>query len=101
MTLSRNSDGRFVSTDIASGVKHSRKKLPSRPLQPPQLSCNADWGTGHLLPAVGTIARTTEHCTKRSHRNRFDACMAPAQALAPVWAVVSVPEWAAAPVWAA
>merc|ERR1719464_885555 len=101
MTLFPNSAGHFVTMDIASGGEHLRRKSPSRPLQPPQLSCNADWGTGHLLPAVGTIAHTTEHCTKRSHRNRFDACMAPALASARVWSAAAVPEWAVAPVGAA
>merc|ERR1719189_1292666 len=101
MTISQTCASRFVTMDIASGGEHSRKKSPSQPLQPPQHSCNADWGTGHLLPAVGTIARTTEHCTKGSHRSRFDACTAPALVLAPALAPVWVPEWAVALVWAA
>merc|ERR1719245_473488 len=101
MTISPTSASRFVTMAVASGGEHSRRKSPSQPLQPPQHSCSADWGSGHLLPAAGTIAHTTEHCTKGSHRNRFDACMAPALALAPVLALVWVPEWAVAPVWAA
>jgi len=50
----------------------------------PELSCTADWGTGQLLPAVGTMAQTKENCTKRSHCNQFDVCMALGVALVSV-----------------
>jgi len=53
-------------------------------MMPPQLSCTADWGSCQLLPAVGTIAQTKENCTKRSHCNRFDVCMALGAALVSV-----------------
>merc|ERR1719476_1210712 len=72
----------------------ARKRTPSQPLPVTPLSCNTDWGTGQLLPAVGTTAHPPKNCTKRSHCNRFDACMALRVAL------VSVPEWAVAPEWA-
>merc|ERR1719277_1208506 len=78
-------------TSITSGEASRRSSLSSGQ-QPPHLPwCIADWGSSQLLPAAGTIAHTTEGCTKRSHCNRFDACMTRAQAqVAPksaqVWA---------------
>jgi len=79
-----------------TGGEASRGGSPSSGQQPPHLACTADRGSSPLLPAAGTIARTTESCTKRSHCNRFDACMAPWVALASAPAS-SAPAWAAVP----
>merc|ERR1719336_95410 len=80
----------------------SRRNSPSSG-QLPHILCTADWGTGLLLPAAGTIAHTTDCYTKRSHCNRFDARMT--QALALAWAPKSAQVWAvrarkSAQVWA-
>merc|ERR1719422_2252076 len=74
----------------------SRRSSPSSGLQPPHLSCTADWDRSQLIPAAGTIAQTMESCTKHSHCNRFDACMALWVALASAEATAPVPEWAVA-----
>jgi len=76
----------------SGGGDTRRNSAPSRPPQPPQLSCIADWGTGLLLPAVGTIGRTMDHCTRRSRCNQFGACMALALALASALVWAAVPE---------
>merc|ERR1719282_174752 len=67
--------------------QHRAACLRSATRMPPQLSCTEEWGSCQLLPAVGTTAQTKENCTKRSHRNRSDVCMALGAAL--VSAVVS------------